>query len=90
MLSSKVPFLKIAMTLSLCAASVLNALTLKEGVDEVHAGKGVLYFSRLIAKATQSKISRIVSLPIYQEMTIRNWNTTTQLLNLIEKSSLVS
>jgi adhesin transport system outer membrane protein len=35
MLSSKVPFLKIAMTLSLCAASVLNALTLKEGVDEV-------------------------------------------------------
>ena len=35
MLSSKVPFLKVAMTLSLCTASVLNALTLKEGVDEV-------------------------------------------------------
>lgn len=35
MLSSKVPFLKIAITFALCAASVLNALTLKEGVDEV-------------------------------------------------------
>jgi adhesin transport system outer membrane protein len=35
MLSSKVPFLKIAMTLSLCAISALNALTLQEGVDEV-------------------------------------------------------
>lgn len=35
MLSSKVPFLKVAMTLSLCVASVLNALTLKEGVGEV-------------------------------------------------------
>lgn len=35
MLSSKIPFLKIAMTLSLCASSLLNALTLQEGVDEV-------------------------------------------------------
>lgn len=37
MLSPKVPFLKVAITLSLCAASVLNALTLQEGVDEVLA-----------------------------------------------------
>lgn len=35
MLSPKVPFFKLAMTLSLCAASALNALTLQEGVDEV-------------------------------------------------------
>lgn len=35
MLNSKVSFLTIAMTLSLCTASALNALTLKEGVDEV-------------------------------------------------------
>lgn len=35
MSSSKVPFSKIAMTLSLCAISALNALTLQEGVDEV-------------------------------------------------------
>ncbi|MBN2870030.1 MAG: hypothetical protein JXK04_03640, partial [Campylobacterales bacterium] len=35
MSSSKIPFLKTAMMLSLCAASALNALTLQEGVDEV-------------------------------------------------------
>lgn len=35
MSSSKVPFSKIVMTLSLCAFSALNALTLQEGVDEV-------------------------------------------------------
>lgn len=35
MSSSKVPFIKIAMALSLCTISALNALTLQEGVDEV-------------------------------------------------------
>jgi uncharacterized protein (DUF1697 family) len=43
----------------------------------------VLYFSRLIAKASQSQLSRIVSLPIYKRMTIRNWRTTTTLLQMI-------
>ena len=40
---------------------------------------GVLYFSRLISKAVQTRLSRVVSMPIYQSMTIRNWNTTTKL-----------
>lgn len=35
MSSSKMSFLKVAMTLSMCAASALNALTLQEGVEEV-------------------------------------------------------
>lgn len=57
----------------------------KEGVDTAHAGKTVLYFSRLISKAAQSHLSRIVGFPVYQFMTIRNWNTTTKLLALMEK-----
>ena len=48
------------------------------------AGSGVLYSSRLIARATQSRFSRIVSLPTYKSMTIRNWNTTTKLLELLD------
>lgn len=63
----------------------LKDISIKEGVDEVIAGKYVIYFSRLIAKATQSRLSRIVMLPIYQSMTIRNWNTTTKLLALMER-----
>lgn len=55
----------------------------KEGVDRVLAGPGVIYFSRLIAKATQSRLNRIVSLPEYRSMTIRNWNTTTKLAELL-------
>ena len=54
------------------------------GVDEAHAGPGVLYFSRLISKASQSRLSKIVSSPIYKSVTIRNWNTTTKLLRLMD------
>ena len=55
----------------------------KQGVDEAHAGTGVLYFSRLTAKAAQSRLSRIISSPIYPNITIRNWNTTNKLLELM-------
>ena len=44
---------------------------------------GVLYFSRLISQASRSYLSRLVSMPVYQDMTIRNWNTTTRLLRLM-------
>jgi hypothetical protein len=43
-----------------------------------------LYFSRLAAKASQSQLTRIISLPVYQNMTIRNWNTTSKLLALMD------
>jgi uncharacterized protein (DUF1697 family) len=58
----------------------------KPGVDEVHAGTGVLYASRLTAKATSSRLNRIISLPIYPSLTIRNWNTTTKLLRMMEEA----
>jgi uncharacterized protein (DUF1697 family) len=47
----------------------------------------VLYFSRLISRATQSHLTRIIAMPVYQSMTIRNWNTTTKLLNMMEAMS---
>jgi uncharacterized protein (DUF1697 family) len=56
----------------------------KAGVDTAHAGRQALYFSRLIAKASQSHLTKIIGLPVYQNMTIRNWNTTTKLLALME------
>lgn len=62
----------------------LSDVPTKEGVDTVHAGTHALYFSRLISKATQSKLSQIVGKPIYQHMTIRNWNTTTKLRELLK------
>ena len=68
----------------LTAKAAIRDVPAKQGVDVAHAGQGVLYFSRLISAATQSQLSRLVSLPIYQNMTIRNWNTTTKLFALME------
>ena len=73
-------FLKEPLTASTAMKSVLT----KQGVDQAYAGDGVLYFSRLIEQSTQSQLSRLVSLPVYKSMTIRNWNTTTKLLRLMD------
>jgi len=56
----------------------------REGVDRAWPGRGVLYFSRLAAKATSSRLNKVASLPEYKNMTIRNWSTTTKLLALME------
>jgi uncharacterized protein (DUF1697 family) len=56
----------------LTATQAMRSVSTKEGVDQAFPGKGVLYFSMLI------------SMPVYQSMTIRTWNTTTRLLNIME------
>ena len=66
------------------ATQATNSISAKPGVDTVDKGKGVLYFSRLISKQAQSHLPRILALPVYQQMTIRNWNTTTTLLALMD------
>lgn len=71
----------------LTAQEAIQGVLCRDGVDQAYAGKDVLYFSRLISKVTQSKMSRIITLPSYQSMTIRNWNTTSKLLALMEKES---
>lgn len=66
------------------ARSAMQSVSTKPGVDQAHPGTGVLYFSRLTSRATQSRLNRIASVPVYQNMTIRNWNTTTKLFGLLE------
>jgi len=68
----------------LTAKTAMESVLTRDGVDEAHAGMGVLYFSRLISRASQSRLSRIASMPVYQSMTIRNWNTTTKLLQMMD------
>lgn len=55
----------------------------REGVDSVWFGTTVVYSQRLSAKRTQSRLSRIVGTPVYSSMTIRNWNTTKKLLEML-------
>jgi uncharacterized protein (DUF1697 family) len=67
----------------LTAATAIKSVLTRDGVDRAYAGPDVLYFSRLSSRAAQSRLSRLVSLPIYQSMTVRNWNTTTALLRMM-------
>jgi uncharacterized protein (DUF1697 family) len=73
----------------LTGSAAVKDVPTRDGVDTAHAGPGVLYFSRLTARATQSRLGKIISLPIYQRLTIRNWNTTTKLLALMEDRASV-
>jgi uncharacterized protein (DUF1697 family) len=73
-------FLKAPLT----ASTAMRSVTTRDGVDEAAPGAGVLYFSRLIALASQSRLSRVVSTPVYRDMTIRNWKTTTKLLAMLD------
>ncbi len=65
----------------------MKSVSVREGVDTAHAGKQALYFSRLISRASQSYLTKIIGMPVYQNMTIRNWNTTTRLLALMEEQN---
>jgi len=75
-----VVFLKAPLT----SAQAMRAVSLREGVDRAWAGKGVVYFERLAERKAQSRLSRLVGTPQYQQMTIRNWSTTTRLLAMLD------
>jgi uncharacterized protein (DUF1697 family) len=61
---------------------VVSNLRLREGVDFLQAGKSVIYTSRLTSQMGKSYFSKIMQTQISKNFTIRNWNTTTKLLEL--------
>ncbi len=56
----------------------------REGVDKVWPGDGVIYSQRLSSQRTKSRLSKIMATPAYKSMTIRNWSTTTKLLEILQ------
>jgi uncharacterized protein (DUF1697 family) len=73
----------------LTVAEAMTALRTREGVDQAFAGQGVCYFARLTERATQSYLRLIVGTPTYQNMTIRNWNTSARLKQMMDARSLI-
>jgi uncharacterized protein (DUF1697 family) len=80
---SDVLFLKRPLT----AAGLMRVLSLREGVDQAWPGRGVVYFARLSARLSQSRLGRITAHPEYQLLSIRSWTTTTTLLALLDAAS---
>ena len=69
----------------LTVKEVLKQVEPREGVDTIFGGKGVVYASRLISMASKSHLIRVNQMPIYQNLTVRSWNTVVKLLGLIEE-----
>jgi len=67
------------------SASVIPLFNPREGVDKVWPGDGVIYSQRLSSQRTKSRLSKIMATLAYKSMTIRNWNTTTKLLEILKK-----
>jgi uncharacterized protein (DUF1697 family) len=66
------------------AAQAMPVFNPREGVDKVWPGNGVIYSQRLSAKRTESRLSKIMASPLYKSMTIRSWNTTIKLLDMLK------
>jgi uncharacterized protein (DUF1697 family) len=80
-LRSDVFFLKHPLTAEEALAEMPE---LREGVDSVAPGPGAIYFSRVAATATKTRIQRFMSKPIFQQITVRNWRTSTKLLEKLD------
>jgi uncharacterized protein (DUF1697 family) len=77
---SDVVFLKAPLS----SRQAMRVVQLRDGVDQAWPGRGVVYFQRLSARRTASRMSKIVGTPEYKRMTIRSWATTTKLLSLLD------
>ena len=67
------------------SSQAMSVFDPREGVDTVWSGDGVIYSQRLSSQRTKSRLGKIVGTPVYQSMTIRNWNTTNKLLEILTK-----
>ena len=61
---------------------IISTVPLREGIDYIETGKNTIYISRLVSELSKSYMQKIIKTPIYKNITVRNWNTTTKLLKL--------
>lgn len=70
----------------LTAPDAMAVVKVRDGVDRAWEGTGCLYFARLSARRTQSRLSSIMGTPEYELMTIRNWRTVSTLTGMVGRS----
>lgn len=64
-------------------ADALAGFGIRDGVDKGWAGEHAVYFQRLSAERTRSRMSKVTTSPLYADMTIRNWKTVTTLHGML-------
>ena len=66
------------------ASRAMLAFNPRQGVGRIWSGRGVIYSQRLSVARTRSRLNQVMGSPLYKSMTIRNWNTTTKLFELLK------
>jgi len=66
------------------AEQALPIFNPRAGVDTIWPGDGVIYSQRVSALRAKSRLSAIAMSPLYKSLTIRGWNTTVKLLDLLK------
>jgi uncharacterized protein (DUF1697 family) len=67
--------------------NLVKEVKTRVGIDEMYKGEKVLYISREKDFLSKSCFSKLNETPIYQNITIRNWNTTKKLFELMESNN---
>ena len=67
------------------SAEAIRVFDPRSGVDQIWPGQGVIYSQRLSSQRTKSRLSKIMGTPVYKSMTIRSWNSTTKLLEILKE-----
>jgi uncharacterized protein (DUF1697 family) len=63
---------------------VIREIKLKEGIDFIKPGPGVVYMTTLLSGITKSGFTKIIGKPIYKKITMRNFGTVKKLLVMME------
>ena len=67
----------------LSVKEVMEEIQTKKTKDQIYGGEKVLYIKRFIEKLTGSYLSKIMKTQMWQNITIRNLNTTKKLYELM-------
>jgi uncharacterized protein (DUF1697 family) len=69
-------------------SEAMEQISARQGVDEIWQGDKAIYYRNSMLNASKSHLGKITQQPVYKSITIRNWNTTSKLLKLLEEHKI--
>ena len=69
------------------ASKAMKEIDVRPGIDKAWQGKAAIYYrlpSLTSPHATKSYLNKVAQKPVYAAITMRNWKTTTKLLEIME------
>lgn len=63
---------------------VASQVEVRDDIDSVHTGPGVLYMSTKLEGITKSKFSKFIGKKSYKDVTIRNFKTSRMILEIMD------